>query len=91
MITSSINHTTMFNNQTQAERIAKGMFDNDFQSCMDKSNEDIDDDLKTWSNLTASNGQIRLQPIYKKRIKAFTQWVKDKLRKNQDPKMKHLM
>ena len=36
----------------------------------------------------ASNGQIRLHHIYKKRIKAFAQWVKDKLRKNQDPQDK---
>ena len=85
MIAIGINNTTLFDGETQAERIAEGMFDNDFQSCLDKSNEDIDDDLKTWSSLTTMNGQIRLQPVHKKRIKAFTQWVKDKLRQNQDP------
>jgi len=86
MIAIGINNTTLFDGETQAERIAEGMFDNDFQSCLDKSNEDIDDDLKTWSSLTTMNGQIRLQPVHKKRIKAFTQWVKDKLRQNQEPR-----
>ena len=85
MIAIGIDNSALFDGQTQAERIAEGLFDNDFQSCMDKSNDDIDDDLKTWSNLTVSNGQIRLQPVTKKRIKAFSQWVKDKLRRSQDP------
>ena len=38
-----------------------------------------------WSNLTLANGQIRLQPVQRKRIKAFSQWVKDKLRQGIDP------
>ena len=85
MIVIGIDNTGLFDGQTQAARIAEGMFDDDFESCIDKSDSEIDDDLKTWSNLTISHGQIRLQPVQKKRIKAFTQWVKDKLRQDIDP------
>ena len=83
IIAIGINNARLCNSQMRAKRIAEGIFDNDFQSCMDKSNDDIDDDLKTWSSLTVGNGWIRLQSVYKKRAKAFSQWVKDK--ENEDP------
>ena len=38
-----------------------------------------------WSNLTLANGQIRLQPVQRKRLKAFSQWVKDKIGQGIDP------
>ena len=85
MIAIGIDNVAQFDGQTQAERIAEGIFEDDFESCMDKTDSEIDDDLKMWSNLTLANGQIRLQPVQRKRIKAFSQWVKDKLRQGIDP------
>ena len=85
MIAIGIENVVLFDGQTQAERIAEGIFEDDFESCIDKTDSEIDDDLKMWSNLTLANGQIRLQPIQKKRLKAFSQWVKDKVQQGIDP------
>ena len=85
MIAIGIDNVALFEGQTQAERIAKGIFEDDFESCIDKTDSEIDDNLKMWSNLTLANGQIRLQPVQRKRLKAFSQWVKDKLRQGIDP------
>ena len=52
MIVIETNNARLFNGQIQVKRIAQSIFDDDFQSCIDKSNDDIDDDLKTWPNLT---------------------------------------
>ena len=61
------------------------MFDNDFASCMDKSDEEIDSDLKTYSSMTILQGQIRLNPGSKRSLKAAIQWVKDLIRTDNDP------
>ena len=87
VVAIGIDNVALFDGQTPAERIAEGIFENDFQSCMDKSDSDIDEDLKAWSNLTVANGQIRLQPVQKKRLKAFMQWVKDRLRQDVNPEL----
>ena len=66
MIAIGIENVALFDGQTQAERIAEGIFENDFESCINKTDSEIDDDLKMWSNLMLANGQIRLQPIHKR-------------------------
>ena len=85
MIAIGIDNVAQFDGQTQAERIAEGIFEDDFESCMDKTDSEIDDDLKMWSSLTLANGQIRLQPVQRKRLKAFSKWVKNKLRQDINP------
>ena len=45
----------------------------DFKTCKDISNGDIDDVLKTFSILTVAQVQIRLMQISKQKIKAFNQ------------------
>jgi hypothetical protein len=80
----------MFNGSTQVQHIASDLFDDDFNSCIDKTNEELDDDFKDYSSLTVANGQIRLTPATKKNIKAFLQWTKHKLRINEDPQMERL-
>lgn len=67
------------------ERIATDMFDDDFQTCMDKDLKELDDDLRSYSTLTIAQGQIRLQPGIKKRIHAFIQWSCDRTRMGKDP------
>ena len=49
----------------------------DFKTCKEVSNRDIDDSLKIFPVLTVSQGKIRLFPEMKQRIKAFNQWSKD--------------
>ena len=41
----------------------------DFESCKDMSNEDLAEIFKTFLCLTATQGQIRLMPVQKKKIK----------------------
>ena len=64
---------------------ATQIFMDNFETCKDISNDDIEDALKTFSILTFMPGQIRLMPASKQNIKAFNQWVKDQLRLGMDP------
>ena len=58
---------------------------NNFENCKDISNDDIDNALNTFSILTVAQGQIRLMPARKQKIKAFNQWVKDQFKIGVDP------
>ena len=82
-----VDDVDLFNGETQAQRLATDLFDDSFISCMYKSYEDIDSDLKTYAILTNAQGQIRLQPGVKRGIKSFVQWTRDMIRTNQDPMM----
>ena len=75
----------LFQGQSPARRIAGDVFDDVFETCLIKTQDDFDDDLKQYSELPANAGRIRLNPRQKKRIKAFMFWVYDKLRIGQDP------
>ena len=86
LVSIGIDNHIQFNGATKAQRIATEMFDDDFETCLDKTFKEIDEDLKSWGQeLTINNGQIRLTPIQKKNIKAMTQWAKNKIRQGQDP------
>ena len=54
---------------------------------MDKTYVKLDDDLNSYSTLTASHGQISLSPGHKKNIKAFIRWKRDQIRLGIDPIM----
>ena len=82
---AGVNDTLLFNNETQAQQLASDLFDDTFVSCMDKSYKEIDSDLKSYAQLTAAQGQIRLQPSVKRGIKAFVQWTRDMICTNLDP------
>ena len=58
---------------------------NNFETCKDISNDDIDDALKTFSISSVSQGQISLMLERKQKTKAFNQWVKDQVRFCVDP------
>ena len=57
--------------------MAAELFDDEFLSCMDKTYEEFDKYLKSYSNLTVVNVQIRLGPGQNKNIKAFNKWTRD--------------
>ena len=85
MVLCGVNSLIQWNGSTAAERIATEVFDDDFQSCIDLTYDELEENLKMYSALTVANGQIRLRPHEKRNIKAFIQWCKDRIRVDDDP------
>ena len=85
MIACGINDTKLFMNETEAQRIATDLFQDSFNTCMDKTFNEVDSDLKTYSVLTLENGQIRITPGQKNSLKDFIQWTRDQLRNGLNP------
>eukprot|EP00978_Attheya_sp_CCMP212_P045616 scaffold353478_cov28-Attheya_sp.AAC.1 len=75
-----VNDVDLFNGATASARMALDMFNDSFHSCMDKMFDEVDQDFKSYSSLTIAQGQIRLLPGIRTRIKAFIQWMRDELR-----------
>ena len=73
LIACSVNNVALYEGETAAAQLENDIFDDDFSACMDKTFEDLDDDLKAYSTMNLDNGQIRLNPGTKKLIKAFIQ------------------
>ena len=71
----NVDTNVIFNGSTAAQRIATEVFDDDFTSCVDKENSDLEADWKTYSQLTVAQGQIRLRPATKKNIRALISFV----------------
>ena len=57
----------------QYQKFKTEAFMDEFESCKVMSNEDLAECFKTLSGLTVGQGQIRLKPQEKNKIKAFTQ------------------
>ena len=85
LLSIGISDVRVFLGQTDAQRLSDEMFDNDFRSCMDKTHEEIESDLKAYSSLTVAQGQIRLNPGIKRGIKAMVQWKRDMYRTDINP------
>jgi hypothetical protein len=85
MVACGVNDVALFEGDTPAERIAADLFGGDFATCMDKGLLEIDYAFKTYSDLTANQGQIRLLSGTKRNIKAFIQWARDERRLGCDP------
>ena len=85
MVAAGVNDNDNYQGQSSAERLAEDLFGDDFLTCMDKTHEDLEADFKSLSALTAVQGQIRLVPRVKKRIKAFIQWTRDETRMGRAP------
>jgi hypothetical protein len=85
MIACGVKDEALFGGDTPAQRIAADLFGDDFSTCMDKSYEELNQELKTYSDLTQNQGQIRFMPGTKRLIKAFIQWARDERRLGRDP------
>ena len=85
MVMCKVDNVNLFDGATQARRIAIEVFDDDFNTCMDKTMDELDEDFKSYSVLTVANGQIRLNPVVKRNIRAFVQWSRDMIRNGRDP------
>ena len=68
-----------------AQRISLDIFNDSYDTCMDISFEDLDNDLKTFSELTVGEGRIRTTVRVKKNMKAMIQWVRNEIRYGLDP------
>ena len=86
-ISCGVDHVAQFMGETQAQCIADDILDNSFASCMDVTFKELDDHFKTYSDLSAAQGQIRLRPGIRKNIKAFVQWTRDELRLGREPNL----
>ena len=73
------------NTENQDQTFATEALLDEFESCKDMSNGDLNECFKTFQGLTVGQGKIRLKPQKKKKIKAFTQWVKDQYRLGINP------
>lgn len=82
MVECGVDDIVLFNGQTAAARLAEDLFDDNFETCLDKTHEEID---AAYSDFSQAQGQIRLLPSVKRNIKAFIQWVRDELRLGRDP------
>ena len=79
------NDGILHNGDDKPDRIASEFFDDDFDSCLLLTFEDIENECKTMSSLTVAQGQIRLTPATKRNLKAFVEWTKYKLIVGEDP------
>ena len=71
---------TLFQGDSQAERISREVFDDDFVSCIDKTVKELDNCWKLYSTLTSANGQIHLNLRQKNNFKSFIQWTREQYR-----------
>jgi hypothetical protein len=84
MIDCGVSENIIYDGDTQAERMSTDIFGDEFQTCMDKTNEELDDDFfnsSKWPNMIITGN--------KEEIRAFLQWVKHKYRMNEDPAQEH--
>ena len=79
MILSGINNGDLFNGLTPAQRMVTEIFDDDFDSCIDKTYKELEEDFKSLSSLTVALGRITLAPGVKRNVKAFIQWSRDQI------------
>ena len=68
--------------------VARGLSQDDYETCIDLDDTDLYNYHKTTSSQTVASGnQIILSVPQRSSIKAFVQWTKDAIRTGQDPVM----
>ena len=85
MVQCGVDNVAQFNGETAGARFANDLFGNDFVACMDKTVEELNQDFKSYSDLTQAQGQIRITPGTKRNICAFVHWVRDETRLGRNP------
>ena len=88
LVICGMDDATQIRGETAAQRIAMSMFDEDYETCIEKTLAELESDFKDYSSLTVIAGQLRFDPGTKRNVKAFMYWCKDKYRKDEDPTMK---
>ena len=85
MVTCGVDHDALYQDETQAQRLAADIFGDQFSACLDITFKEIDEHFKTYSELTVQQGRILIRVGTRKNIKAFIQWTRDELRLGRDP------
>ena len=71
MVACGIDNVAMYEGQTAAKHVAADIFADIFNSCMDKSIDELQQDFKSYSDPTQAQGQIRFSPGIKRNVQAF--------------------
>ena len=69
------------------QSVATGLFQDDFETCIDLNDSALYNYFKATESLAATNGQIKFQIQQRNKIRALVQWNKDAIRTGQDPAM----
>ena len=69
MVACGVDNDGLFMDETQAQRIASDIFGDQFTSCLDITFKELEDHFKTYSDLTVTQGQIRVRPGTRKTSK----------------------
>ena len=77
VVACGVDHDALFQDETQAQRLATDIFGNQFTACLDVTFKELDGHFKTYTDLTAAQGQIQSRPGVRKNMKAFVQWTRD--------------
>jgi hypothetical protein len=56
MVACGVNNVNVFDGDTPAERIAAGLFGDNFATCMDKRFVELHSEFKTYADLTINQG-----------------------------------
>ena len=87
MVLCGINDTDQHQGQTPAQRFATDIFSDSFTMCLDKTVDEINNDIKQYATLTQNQGQIRINPGNRQNIQAFVQWSRDMVRTGREPSL----
>ena len=80
MVLCGLNNEVKFQGITPAERFATNICSNSFYICLDKTMDEVNNDIKQYGSLTQNQAQIRISPGDRQRIHAFIQWSRDMIR-----------
>ena len=87
MILCGLDDRELYEGQTPAQRFATDIFSDSFNMCLDKSIEEVNNDIKQYSTLTQNQGRIRITPGNRQAIQAFMQWARDMVRTGREPSL----
>ena len=77
LVLRGANDVVLFQGHLSAAHLVTYIFMDTYKSMADKMFAEWDADFKSYSDVTALQGQIRLLPRVKRNIKSFIQWVQD--------------
>ena len=62
MVQCGINNIDQYQGTTPVQRFAADIFSDSFSLCLDKTVEEVSNDIKQYATLTQNQGQIRITP-----------------------------
>ena len=80
-----IDDVAQFDGKTTVQHFAEDIFDESFDSCMDKTFTDLEADFKSYASMTLAQGQLQFLSGIKNKVKTFIQWSRDQIRMGKDP------